>query len=156
MLCPITCPLSPPLPGSSTMDNPTIGYHAIRGLGAPLRMMCFYKGQKFTNAAYGNDMAEKWHQGKKLDLVKKNSCMNLPYIVNGDETVTQSNTCALYLGQKLGIDTPENFIHNHCVLDQTMDWRNDLMKIVYPFFGVVKDKDGFPDGAKSHLDGTST
>jgi len=137
------------------MDNPTIGYHAIRGLAGPLRMMCYYKGQRFTNKAYGSDMQDTWHKGEKTELVKLNSCMNLPYIKNGDELVTQSNTCALYLGKKLGIDTEDCFFHNHCVLDQTMDWRNDLMKIVYPFFGVVKDKEGFPEAAKSHLSGTT-
>jgi len=135
------------------MDNPTVGYHKIRGLGAPLRMMCYYKGQKFKDVAYGADMKEKWFGGEKPGLMEKNSCMNLPYIVNGDDVVTQSNTCCLYLGKKLGIDTEAEFIHNHTVLDQTMDLRNDLMKIVYPF-GSIKTKDEFPEGAKGHLEGS--
>lgn len=136
------------------MNNPTIGYHKIRGLGAPLRMMCYYKSQNFINMAYGDDMKEKWFGADKPGLVEKNACMNLPYIVDGDTTVTQSNTCLLYLGQKLGVDTEENFIHNHTVLDQTMDWRNDLMKIVYPF-GAVKTKDDFGAAAKENLGGST-
>ena len=28
-----------------------IGYHKIRGLGAPLRMICYYKSQPFTNVS---------------------------------------------------------------------------------------------------------
>eukprot|EP00928_Gymnodinium_smaydae_P062349 TRINITY_DN46234_c0_g1_i1.p1 TRINITY_DN46234_c0_g1~~TRINITY_DN46234_c0_g1_i1.p1 ORF type:complete len:268 (-),score=54.91 TRINITY_DN46234_c0_g1_i1:116-865(-) len=132
----------------------TIGYHRIRGLGAPLRMMCYYKSCPFENAVYGADMQDTWFKGKKPELLAKNSCINLPYIVDGDKVVTQSNTCLLYLGQKLGVDTPEHFIANHTVLDQTMDLRNDLMKIVYPF-GSVKTKDEFPDAAKAHLESSA-
>lgn len=136
------------------MENPTIGYHKIRGLGAPLRMMCYYKKQKFTNQAYGADMTATWFAGEKPKLIEKNSCMNLPYIIDGDTVVTQSNTCALYLGKQLGIDNQDDFIHNHTVLDQTMDLRNDLMKIVYPF-GSVKTKEEFPEAAKNHLESSA-
>lgn len=44
--------------------------------------------------------------------------INLPYIVDGEEVITQSNSCMLYLGHQLGIDTPGNFIKNHQALDQ--------------------------------------
>jgi len=134
-------------------ENPIVGYHRIRGLGAPLRMMMFYKEKTFTNVAYGNDMKEKWFGEAKPELIKKNACINLPYIVDGDNVVTQSNTCMLYLGTKLGIDKPQNMVKNHTVLDQTMDLRNDLMKIVYPF-GAIKTKEEFPAGAGEHIDGS--
>eukprot|EP00446_Apocalathium_sp_SHHI-4_P046501 CAMPEP_0177409354 /NCGR_PEP_ID=MMETSP0368-20130122/64202_1 /TAXON_ID=447022 ORGANISM="Scrippsiella hangoei-like, Strain SHHI-4" /NCGR_SAMPLE_ID=MMETSP0368 /ASSEMBLY_ACC=CAM_ASM_000363 /LENGTH=310 /DNA_ID=CAMNT_0018878123 /DNA_START=26 /DNA_END=955 /DNA_ORIENTATION=+ len=202
-------------------DPIIVGYHKIRGLGAPLRMICYYKGEKFINAGYGADMKEKWfgevkpadmkekfinagygadmkekfinagygadmkekfinagygadmkekfiNAGYGADmkekwfgevkptLAKKNSCINLPYIVDGDDVITQSNTCALYLGRKLGTDTDANFAKNHTVLDQTMDLRNDLMKVVYSFSGVVKTKEEFPEGAKQHIAGTTT
>ena len=56
----------------------------------------------------------------------------------GDTVVTQSNSCLLYLGKKLGVDLDEHFIHNHQVLDQVMDLRNATMELVYPFKGVTK------------------
>jgi len=132
----------------------TLGYHKIRGLGAPLRMMFYYKSQSFTNVAYGADVMTTWFKSAKPQLKEKNACMNLPYILDGDVVVTQFNTCALYLGKKLGIDVEANFLHNHTVLDQVMDLRNDLMKIVYPpgiTYGLVKTKDEFPAAAKNHL-----
>jgi len=134
---------------------PTLGYHKIRGLGAPLRMMCYYKSQSFVNCAYGADMKEAWFGEAKPKLQEKNACMNLPYIVNGDEVITQSITCCLYLGKKLGLDSEASFFDNHTVLDQTMDLRNDLMKIVYPFHSI-KTKEQFPEGAKKHLAGSTT
>ncbi|KAH8049766.1 glutathione transferase [Aureococcus anophagefferens] len=39
-------------------DLPVLGYHKIRGLAAPLRMMFYYKKASFINTAYGADMKE--------------------------------------------------------------------------------------------------
>ena len=133
-----------------------LGYHKIRGLAAPLRMMFYYKGEPFTHVGYGEDMKETWFGKDKPELLKRNSCINLPYIVDGAKVVTQSNTCALYFGKKLGIDDDgfDAFVANHTVLDQTMDLRNDLMNVVYPF-GSLKDPADFPEGAKKHVDGSA-
>lgn len=131
----------------------TIGYHLIRGLGAPLRMMCYYANQPFTNVAYGADMKEEWFGKDKPKLLEKNSCMNLPYVTLGEQVHTQSNTCLLFLGRVLRIDRGNNSFRNHCVLDQVMDWRNDLMSLVYPFKGGKKEE--FNQDAKKHLEGTT-
>ena len=53
-----------------------------------------------TQVAYGEDMSDAWHKGKKLELIKQNSCINLPYIIDGDFVTTQSNTCLMYMGRK--------------------------------------------------------
>ena len=133
-----------------------LGYHKIRGLAAPLRMMFYYTDTSFKHIGYGEDMQEEWFGKDKPKLIERNSCINLPYIVDGPTVVTQSNTCALYLGKKLGIDGDgfDDFIRNHTVLDQTMDLRNDLMRVVYPF-GSIKDVADFPAGAKKHLEGSA-
>merc|ERR1711998_210708 len=112
---------------------PTLGYWKIRGLAAALRMMFAYKGQKYINKAYGEDFKETWFGGDKKKLAEQNGMINLPYIVDGDTVVTQSNSCLLFLGKKLGIDKECYALHNHQVMDETMDLRNSLMKIVYPF-----------------------
>ena len=109
----------------------TLGYHKIRGLAAALRMMFFYKKVGFKHVDYAEDMKSEWFGKDKPELIKANSMINLPYLIDGSTVVTQSNSCLLYLGQRLGIDTAECMIHNHQVLDQTMDLRNELMKIVY-------------------------
>ena len=51
--------------------------------------------------------------GDKAKLVEKNSMMNLPFVVDGETIVTQSNSVLLYLGKKLGIDKAELFFLNH-------------------------------------------
>jgi glutathione S-transferase len=117
-------------------------------------MMFYYKEQPFNNVGFGADMKDTWFGAKKPELVQKNPCINLPYIIDGDLVVTQSNTCLLYLGEKLKIDAKEHFVKNHTVLDQVMDLRNDLMKVVYPF-GEAKTKEEFPAVAKKHLEGST-
>ena len=65
----------------------------------------------------------------------------------------ESNSCLVYLGQKLGIDLPEHFVQNHQALDQCFDLRNDLMKIVYnPAHKNFKPAlEGHMKGAATHL-----
>jgi hypothetical protein len=128
--------------------------------GLPHR--CYYKKQNFVNAAYGADMMSTWFGEAKPSLVGLNSCMNLPYILDGKNTVTQSNTCMLFLGQKLGLDTFGDFIDNHTVLDQVMDLRNDLMKLVYmagfdmaAVAAARADLTAFNEAAAAHLAGTT-
>ena len=88
--------------GASSMSScPTLGYHKIRGLAAAPRMMFFYKGQKFINKAYAGDFKETWFGGDKPALQKKNALMNLPYVVDGETVVTQSNSVLLYLGKNI-------------------------------------------------------
>ena len=45
---------------SATMSCPVLGYWKIRGLAAAPRMMFYYKGQKFTNKAFGEDAPTTW------------------------------------------------------------------------------------------------
>ena len=131
----------------------TLGYWKIRGLAAPLRMMFHHTKTDFKMVSYGEDGGEQWFGGDKPKLAAKNSMINLPYLIDGDTVVTQSNSCLLYLGQKLGIDKPEFFARNHQVLDQVMDLRNDTMKIAYgpagnPFKPALEKH---MDGAANHL-----
>merc|ERR1712087_105893 len=128
----------------------TIGYWKIRGLAASLRMMCGYAGTPYVNKAYGEDAMQEWFGKDKPQLAEKNSLINLPYIIDGDLVVTQSNSCLVFLGQKLGIDKPEHAVRNHQALDQVMDLRNALMKVVY---GGTDE--GFPGAFTQHLEGAA-
>ena len=75
----------------------------------------YYAGQNFVDRGYGEDAREKYFGGDKPELAKKNPLINLPYVVDGETVVTQSNSVLIYLGKKLGIDKDEYFIHNHQV-----------------------------------------
>jgi hypothetical protein len=98
-----------PPAGPVSCGTPTAG--AVRHAACRF----YYTGQKFTDRAYGEDAREKYFGGDKPELAKKNPCINLPYLIDGDRVVTQSNSILLHLGRKLGIDKDEYFIHNHQV-----------------------------------------
>jgi glutathione S-transferase len=137
---------APTSSASAFAQPPTLGYWKIRGLAAACRMMLYFKKQPFVNKSYGEDAKTAWFTRDKPTLQTKNALMNLPYLVDGDTIVTQSNSCLVYLGKKLGIDSEALFVLNHQALDQTMDLRNDLMKIVYG--GPAA---GFKDAFQRHL-----
>ena len=86
-----------------------VGYWAIRGLAAPLRMMCHVAGAEWVSKTYavggepGNWDLSAWF-GVKPALVERNALMNLPYVVDGDVVVTQSNACLTHLGRKFGMN----------------------------------------------------
>jgi len=94
---------------SGNTDNKIlVGYWSIRGLGAPLRLMCEYAGANYEAVNYelkgepGNWDASAWFSVKPA-LKDRNPLMNLPYVVDGDRVITQSNACLLYLGRKFGL-----------------------------------------------------
>ena len=129
----------------------TLGYHKIRGLAAAARMMLHYKSVPFKEVAYGEDTKAQWFGGDKPKLQEKNSLANLPYVIDGEEVITQSNSVLLHVAAKCGIDKPELLVRNHQVLDQAMDLRNDLMRITYGMSGK-----NFKPALERHMQGAAT
>jgi len=115
-----------------------IGYWEIRGLAAALRMMCEYSNVPYINEAYTvTGSPGKWDRSawlnKKPALKAKNALMNLPYVVDGDTVVTQSNACLTYLGRKFGLNGANDteLIRVEQVLAQCTDLRNCIVDAAY-------------------------
>ena len=109
----------------------TIGYWNIRGLGAPLRMMAEYAGADYEAKLHDSD-TDEWAE-LKAELIKTNPLANLPYVIDGDTVVTQSNACFAYLGEKFGLlgsDATERVQCEQC-LCQVMDLRNEGVELFY-------------------------
>mmetsp|Transcript_39686 Transcript_39686/g.62757 ORF Transcript_39686/g.62757 Transcript_39686/m.62757 type:complete len:234 (-) Transcript_39686:111-812(-) len=138
-----------------------IGYWKIRGLAAPLRMVMVHAGVEFENKMYvvtgepGNWDTSSWFKEDKPGLVEKNALMNLPYIIDGDIVVTQSNACFTYLGRKYNLNgkTEVEVAKNEQCLCQIMDLRNEAVGLFYSPQKVFDEKvEGYLDGtAKRHL-----
>ena len=116
-----------------------VGYWDIRGLGAPLRMMCEYAGVEYKPVNYtvspkegGGWDTSDWFN-KKPALKEKNALMNLPYIVDGDTVVTQSNACLTYLGRKFKLNGETE--HEQTKMEQCLceifDLRNNIVRMAY-------------------------
>ncbi|GIY29509.1 glutathione S-transferase Mu 1 [Caerostris extrusa] len=82
------------------MVKPIVGYWDLRGLGEPIRYLLRYKNVDFEDKryAFGKDewKNEKFTLGFPFP--------NLPYYIEGDIKLTQSNAILRYLARKHGMD----------------------------------------------------
>lgn len=116
-----------------------VGYWSIRGLAAPLRMLLMFTGTKFHAENYdllmpleGGFDASCWF-GVKPELKAKNPLINLPYVIDGDVIISQSNACLSYLGKKYGLwgDSVVDSIFCDELLCEIMDLRNKIVQFSY-------------------------
>uniref|UniRef100_A0A7S0YJZ5 glutathione transferase n=1 Tax=Hemiselmis tepida TaxID=464990 RepID=A0A7S0YJZ5_9CRYP len=142
-----------PLPSEGT--KLTLGYWKIRGLAAPVRMMCMaagvpleFKGYELLDKPDGGYDGSAWFAEDKPPLAKINPLMNLPYLIDGNILMTQSQPIYLYLADKCDMagKTPEEKINVQQTLAQVYDLRNALIDIVY---GPLAD---FESKWESYLD----
>lgn len=121
-----------------------VGYWNIRGLAAPLRMICSYAGADFHSAEYevlakpdGDWDRSQWYN-EKPKLKALNPLINLPYVLERASDgsvvlVTQSNACLLFLGRKFGLNgkNDDEVRRNEQCLCQVMDLRDNLILLSY-------------------------
>ena len=124
---------------SSSSSEITVGYWGIRGLGAPLRMMVMFGGASLKvenyDVAYNSDGGfdlSHWF-GSKPALKERNALMNLPYVIDGDFVVVQSNACMTYLGRKLGMagENAQEASQIEQLLCEAYDIRNGIVGFAY-------------------------
>lgn len=118
-----------------------VGYWAIRGLGAPLRMMVMFSGNPLKVSNYeccenaeGTDFDHSAWFSVKPGFKARNALINLPYVQIGDRLITQTNACFLALGRHLGMlgDNEDELIQCEQLLCEAMDLRNRVVAVVYP------------------------
>lgn len=140
------------------------GYWDIRGLAAPIRMMCAYANADVEDKQYplavkegGGYDASAWF-GVKPTYKEKNSYINLPYVVDNESglTITQSTSCYTYLGRKLNLmgSNEAELTAVEQTLAQCFDLRNDVIDLVYPF-KAVKTAEDYAAALPTHLDGNA-
>lgn len=81
------------------METPkvTLGYWPVRGLGEPIRLLLNYLEIPYELKEYSSE--QEWHE-KKFD--KSLNFPNLPYLIDGNKTVTESEAILAYLCVKAG------------------------------------------------------
>ena len=114
-------------------------FPSIRGLAAPLRMMAMFGGAKLLAENYdlkpkegGGFDSSSWKDAKTA-LRKKNPLMNLPYLIDGDVVVSQTNACFAYLGRKLGLFGSNEAEASQCeqLLCEIYDLRGAMVRFAY-------------------------
>eukprot|EP00451_Oxyrrhis_marina_P000884 CAMPEP_0204271822 /NCGR_PEP_ID=MMETSP0468-20130131/21190_1 /ASSEMBLY_ACC=CAM_ASM_000383 /TAXON_ID=2969 /ORGANISM="Oxyrrhis marina" /LENGTH=228 /DNA_ID=CAMNT_0051247577 /DNA_START=45 /DNA_END=731 /DNA_ORIENTATION=+ len=129
-----------------------LGYWKIRGLGAPLRMVLEYKEVQYKDTQYAE--FPDWFKGGKPAIEQKNPFANLPYLVDGDTVVCQTNAVFAYLAEKLdmaGKDLQTKTLHQ-TILCESYDVRDAMVQIIYPFKKVCRTPEEFEEQSKAQLE----
>ena len=128
----------------------TLGYWSTKGLGSASRQMIIYAGVPLIAKIYkvlpkeeNNQIiyeGSSWHDNDKIDLKKKNSLINLPYLKyfkdDKEFIISHSNTCLTFLGKEFGMfgETQEEEIEYEQLLQETVDLRSIVTRFAYTHF----------------------
>ena len=128
----------------------TLGYWSTKGLGSTSRQMIIYAGVPLIAKIYkvlpkeeNNQIiyeGSSWHDNDKIDLKKKNSLINLPYLkyLKDDKEfiISHSNTCLTFLGKEFGMfgETQEEELECEQLLQETVDLRSIITRFAYTHF----------------------
>ena len=132
------------------MEKITLGYWSTKGLGSASRQMIIYAGVPLIAKIYkvlpkeeNNQIiyeGSSWHDNDKIDLKKKNSLINLPYLkyLKDDKEfiISHSNTCLTFLGKEFGMfgETQEEELECEQLLQETVDLRSIVTRFAYTHF----------------------
>lgn len=113
-----------------------LGYWKIRGLAAPIRMLCAYTGDALDEEFYTD--REVW-KSKKQELSSEFSFINLPYFYDKDENgnikikLTQSMAILRYIAKKHDLvgKTEEEQSKVDMVLEEIRDVYMSLTRMCY-------------------------
>jgi len=138
------------------MSQIVLAYWDIRGLAQPARMLLGYLGEDFEDRMYVCGEAPDYDRSCWTE-VKETLGMdfpNLPYLIDGDVKVTQSNAIMRYLGRKAGMDgeTETEKVRVDILENQAMDFRNGFVGLCYRSGALFPEKsDAYKTNIKSLL-----
>ncbi|XP_053562751.1 glutathione S-transferase Mu 4 [Bombina bombina] len=121
-----------------------LGYWDIRGLAHAIRLLLEYTGTPYKEKRYVTGEAPDYDKSQWLEEKEKLGLdfPNLPYLLDGDVKLTQSNTILRYIARKHGLcgEESETTKNNVSLLEnQAMDFRFGLVMIAYnPKFEELK------------------
>ncbi|ESO90540.1 hypothetical protein LOTGIDRAFT_233779 [Lottia gigantea] len=114
---------------------PKLGYWKIRGLAQPIRFLLNYVGEEFEDVQYEQGEApgysvEEW---TKVKYTLGLDFPNLPYYIDGNVSMTQSNTILRYIGGKHDLlgKTVKEKVACDMMTENAMDFRNGVVRLVY-------------------------
>jgi len=80
-----------------------LGYWAIRGLAERIRQLLEYLGFSYTEERYeGAEGRARWFEQDKPKLSDKNPALTLPYLIDGERVISESDAILIYLCHKAG------------------------------------------------------
>uniref|UniRef100_F6S663 Glutathione S-transferase n=1 Tax=Monodelphis domestica TaxID=13616 RepID=F6S663_MONDO len=119
-----------------------LGYWDIRGLAHAIRLLLEYTDSNYEEKLYLGE-APDYDRSQWLDVKFKLGLdfPNLPYLIDGEHKLTQSNAIMRYIARKHNMcgETEEEKIRVDMLENQVMDFRWQLVRVSYsPDFEKLK------------------
>nr|AEI27296.1 mu-class gst glutathione S-transferase [Cipangopaludina cathayensis] len=113
----------------------TLGYWKIRGLAQPIRLLLNYVGEQFEDVQYEQGDGPEFSRDAWLK-VKPTLGLdfpNLPYYIDGDIKITQSNAILRYIARKHNLlgQTEQEQVNVDMMVENAMDFRNGVVRLCY-------------------------
>ncbi|XP_078497436.1 glutathione S-transferase Mu 5-like [Lissotriton helveticus] len=112
-----------------------LGYWDIRGLAHSIRLLLEYTGTAYEDKHYVTGPAPDYDKSQWL---KEKETLgldfpNLPYLIDGDTKLTQSNAIIRYIGRKHNLcgESETEMTRVDVIVSQVMDFRMGLVTITY-------------------------
>ncbi|XP_013875683.1 glutathione S-transferase Mu 3 [Austrofundulus limnaeus] len=113
----------------------TLGYWDIRGLAQPIRLLLEYTDTKYEEKLYSCGEAPDYdktcwiNEKDKLGI----NFVNLPYLLDGDRKIVQSNAIMRYIARKHNMcgETEDEKVRVDILENQAMDFRNGFVMMCY-------------------------
>uniref|UniRef100_A0A669D913 glutathione transferase n=1 Tax=Oreochromis niloticus TaxID=8128 RepID=A0A669D913_ORENI len=113
----------------------TLAYWDIRGLAQPIRLLLEYTGEEYEDKYYVCGEAPNYDKTCWIDVKNKLGLdfPNLPYLLDGDRKITQSNAIMRYIARKHNMcgETEDEKIRVDVLENQAMDLRLAFIKLTY-------------------------
>jgi len=127
--------------------KPQFAYWDIRGLAQPIRLLLAYCKVDFEDKHYVTGEAPDYDRSSWTSV--KNTLglpfSNLPYYIDGDFKVVQSNAILRYIGEKhdLGGTSDQEKVNVAIIENQAMDFRNGFVRLCYGVNNHEKNKETY-------------
>lgn len=83
------------------MSQPvTLGYWNIRGLAERIRLVLEYLQIPYNQVIFTPETEDEWFAKLKPEYLKKNAAANLPFLLDGDKLICESEAIIVYLCHK--------------------------------------------------------
>ncbi|KAJ3585841.1 hypothetical protein NHX12_012249 [Muraenolepis orangiensis] len=119
-----------------------LAYWDIRGLAQPIRLLLEYTDTKYEDKLYVCGEAPDYDKTCWID--EKHTLgmdfPNLPYLVDGDRKLVQSNAIMRYIARKNNLcgETEDEMVRVDLIENQSMDFRNGFVQICYGDHDTLK------------------
>ncbi|KAL5516285.1 hypothetical protein EMCRGX_G001572 [Ephydatia muelleri] len=108
-----------------------LGYWDIRDLAQPIRLLLKYTNTEFQNVFYSEGPPPDYNEDewKAVKFTLGLTLPNLPYLIDGDVNITQSNAIMRYIARKHNLcgRTEEEMIMVDMLENEAMDLRNGFV-----------------------------